>query len=299
MAELFSAPAGFIVQSVEQGYRVVIASEQQENPYSAGTLIPSDVNIFCRKVVTENNTLYEKNASALAGWRDNPEVANDNFESYLGLPIHWPDGEVFGTICVMDFVITDYAQKYLDLMTQLRDMVEDDLAMLNSYAQMREIAMLDPLTGIYNRRALSLLAQQKLNLAARIGFNVCCLFIDINDFKSLNDTFGHEVGDKALIALGDTLKKHLREADIIGRFGGDEFVAVLQVNESSSVNGVIEKIKQSYFIALEQQHIQPLSLSIGASFSEQHLPSYESLLKQADENMYINKQIFKKAKRNA
>jgi diguanylate cyclase (GGDEF)-like protein len=295
MTELFSAPAGFIVQSVDSGYRIVIASEQQENPYDAGTFIPNDVNIFCKKVVTDNSALYEKHASKEVDWLDNPEVTRDGFESYLGLPIHWPNGEVFGTLCVMDFEQTDYQRNYLELIKQLRDMVEDDLEMVNNFVQMREIAMLDPLTNIYNRRALSLLAQQKINLASRLGFDVCCLFIDVNDFKKLNDQFGHEVGDTALMVLADTLRTRLRDADIVGRLGGDEFIAVIQITDKQLIDNVLDKIHDGYKTALAEKSLPSLSLSIGCSFSSEQKEPFETLLDKADQEMYKNKQAFKRS----
>lgn len=293
MTELFSAPAGFVVQASETGYRIVVASEQKDNPYEAGKVVPVDTNIFCKKVVQDNQALYVGNASKDECWQDNPEVTEDGFESYLGLPIHWPDGAVFGTLCVMDFEQTDYQHNYLELIKQLRDMVEDDLAMVNSFVQMREIAMLDPLTNIYNRRALSLLAQQKLNLASRLGFDVCCLFIDLNDFKELNDNFGHEVGDKALVALAQTLKMRLRDADIVGRLGGDEFIAVIQITDKLLIDNVIEKIISSYNHTLAERELPNVTLSIGYSFSSALKESFEALLDKADKAMYKNKQLLK------
>lgn len=297
MTELFSAPAGFVVQATDAGYRIVVASEQRENPYKAGEVVPLDTNIFCKKVVQDNQALYVNHASKDDMWLDNPEVTQDGFESYLGLPIHWPDGEVFGTFCVMDFEQTDYQRNYLELIKQLRDMVEDDLALINSFVQMREIAMLDPLTNIYNRRALNLLAQQKLSLSGRLGFDVCCLFIDINDFKKLNDNYGHEIGDQALIALAKTLKSRLRDADIIGRLGGDEFVALIQISDRLLINNVIDKIINAYHAELADKNLPNLTLSIGRSFSSSEKESFEALLDMADKDMYSVKQAFKVAKK--
>ena len=162
---------------------------------------------------------------------------------------------------------------------------------------MREIAMLDSLTSIYNRRALNLLAQQKLNLALRLGFDVCCLFIDINDFKKLNDTCGHEVGDKALIILADTLKKHLRDADIVGRLGGDEFVAVMQLSDKSKISYIMDKISSEYSKALLKEEVCDLSLSIGYSFTNKQKQPFEALLNDADHAMYKNKQAYRLAKK--
>ncbi|MDJ1182968.1 ATP-binding protein [Roseofilum casamattae] len=134
MAKIFQAPAGFIVQHTNQGYQVVIASQQDSNPYpAAGGVIPLNCNIFCRKIVQTGQKLYVKNAKADPYWDDNPEVAQDGFMSYYGLPVNWPDNTPFGTICVMDFKETDYQQDYLDLMEELRNLIEYDLQLSEQY----------------------------------------------------------------------------------------------------------------------------------------------------------------------
>ncbi|MBG9997669.1 sensor domain-containing diguanylate cyclase [Pseudoalteromonas sp. NSLLW24] len=294
---LFSAPSGYIVQATSKGYRVVIRSNEGGSNFETNPILPPQTPLFCRHVAETNNTLYVNDASNNDTWNTLPEVVEDGVESYLGLPIHWPEGEVFGTLCLKDTKITSYTDEYFELIEQLRDLIEDDLALVYSYEQMREIAMLDSLTNIYNRRALNLLAQQKLNLALRLGFDVCCLFIDINDFKKLNDTFGHEVGDKALIILADTLKTHLRDADIVGRLGGDEFVAVMQVSDKSKINYIMDKISTEYSKALLKEDVCDLSLSIGYSFTNKQKQPFEALLNDADHAMYKNKQAYKLAKK--
>ncbi|ATC85592.1 sensor domain-containing diguanylate cyclase [Pseudoalteromonas arctica] len=294
---LFSAPSGYIVQATSKGYRVVIRSNEGGSNFETNPILPPQTPLFCRHVAETNSTLYVNDASNNDTWNTLPEVVEDGVESYLGLPIHWPEGEVFGTLCLKDTKITSYTDEYFELIEQLRDLIEDDLALVYSYEQMREIAMLDSLTNIYNRRALNLLAQQKLNLALRLGFDVCCLFIDINDFKKLNDTCGHEVGDKALIILADTLKTHLRDADIVGRLGGDEFVAVMQVSDKSKINYIMDKISSEYSKALLKEDVCDLSLSIGYSFTNKQKQPFEALLNDADHAMYKNKQAYKLAKK--
>jgi diguanylate cyclase (GGDEF)-like protein len=290
---LFSAPSGYIVQATSKGYRVVIRANEGGSHFETNPILPPQTPLFCKHVAENNNTLYVNNASNDAQWSSMPEVIEDDVESYLGLPIHWPEGEVFGTLCLKDSKKTSYTDEYFELIEQLRDLIEDDLALIYSFEQMREIAMLDPLTNIYNRRALTLLAQQKLNLALRLGFDVCCLFIDVNDFKKLNDTCGHEAGDKALIILANTLKAHLREADIVGRLGGDEFVAVMQISDKSKLSYIIDKITTEYSKALIKESVCDLSLSIGYSFTENQKQPFDALLNDADQAMYKNKQAYK------
>lgn len=292
---LFSAPSGYIVQVTSKGYRVVIRSNEGGSNFETNPILPPQTPLFCKHVAENNNILYVNDACNNEQWKTMPEVIEGGVQSYLGLPIHWPEGDVFGTLCLKDTKQTSYSDEYFELIEQLRDLIEDDLALVYSYEQMREIAMLDSLTGIYNRRALNLLAQQKLNLALRLGFDVCCLFIDINDFKKLNDTYGHETGDKALIILADTLKTHLRDADIVGRLGGDEFIAVMQVSDKSKISYIMNKISSEYSKALFKEDVCDLSLSIGYSFTNKQKQPFEALLNDADHAMYKNKQAYKLA----
>tara|TARA_B110000046_G_C12967736_1_gene387505 strand:- start:146 stop:1171 length:1026 start_codon:yes stop_codon:yes gene_type:complete len=294
---LFSAPSGYIVQATSKGYRVVIRSNEGGSNFETNSILPPQTPLFCRYVAENNNILYVNDACNNEQWNTMPEVIEDGVQSYLGLPIHWPEGDVFGTLCLKDSKKTSYTDEYFELIEQLRDLIEDDLALIYSFEQMREIAMLDPLTNIYNRRALTLLAQQKLNLALRLGFDVCCLFIDINDFKKLNDTYGHEAGDKALIILANTLKTHLRDADIVGRLGGDEFIAVMQISDKSKLSYIIDKITTEYSKALIKESVCDLSLSIGYSFTENQKQPFDALLNNADQAMYKNKQAYKQAKK--
>ena len=178
-------------------------------------------------MVESDNLLYVNDAASTEMWSAMPEVVENGVNSYLGLPIHWPQGDVFGTLCLKDNKETNYTNEYFELINQLRDLIEDDLALVYNFEKMREIAMLDALTNIYNRRALSLLAQQKLNLSHRLGFDACCLFIDINDFKKLNDSFGHDAGDAALREFGILLNDIVTADNIACRIGGEEFVLML------------------------------------------------------------------------
>ena len=93
--------------------------------------------------------------------------------------------------------------------------------------EIREMSIRDPLTGLYNRRGLFTLVEQQLkNIARTKGSLMTLTFIDIDDMKSINDTLGHDAGDKALIDTANILRQILREADIIARIGGDEFAII-------------------------------------------------------------------------
>ncbi|MGS0827657.1 sensor domain-containing diguanylate cyclase [Shewanella sp. 0m-8] len=289
LAKLFDAPAGFLVQYTKEGFQVTISSEQESNPYASGVVIEPEVNIFCRKIVETGQALYVNNAVLDPCWDSNPEVHNDGFRSYLGVPVFWPCGTTFGTFCVMDYKATDYQKTYIELIAQLKELLESDLALIGSYAQMQQLAITDSLCNINNRRGFNILAEQRIKLAKRTNSLLCLLYLDIDQFKAINDQHGHGVGDAVLQEVSRVLSDTVREADVIGRFGGDEFVALVAIE-----NGVgLDKLKQRLIAAFEQcdysEKLPRFTVSIGSCVVDESI-DIEQLLDAADQDMLKRKQ---------
>ena len=286
MARVFNAPAGFIVQAQQDGYSVLVANRNEKNPYSAGGVIPLDTNIFCKKVVLDNAPLYERHASTNQRWDTNPEVSEDGFESYLGVPIRWPDGSAFGTLCVMDFKITAYDINLQELIEHLRDMLEDDLILIHRFSQMRHIAMLDPLTNIYNRRAVVTLAEHKRDIALKMHMYFYCIFIDLNEFKAVNDQYGHPVGDKVLNGLATAIKAVSRDDDLAGRMGGDEFLMFVQGPSGDWVNDLMQRLTTEFEQLLLAQNLPNVMFSYGHAMTDDKFFDLQQLISLADKAMY-------------
>lgn len=281
MARIFQAPAGFIVQYTPQGYQVVIASDQESNPYPAGVEIAPDTNIFCKKVVQEGKALYVQDAPLDSQWDTNPEVSDDGFRSYLGLPVTWPSGEPFGTICVMDYEVTDYRSEYVDLIGELRDLIEADLEILSQFQEISSLAMTDELTGLYNRRGFLSVAAHYSMLAKRSGFNLGLLYLDMDGLKGINDEFGHKAGDQALVALSASIRSVVRDNDVPARLSGDEFVIMAVAKDQTELDVLSARISGS-------MRDKNLSVSIGSVMLEGNQP-IEYWLQQADSRMYEDK----------
>jgi diguanylate cyclase (GGDEF)-like protein len=152
------------------------------------------------------------------------------------------------------------------------------------------LSLTDELTALYNRRRFFLLTEQCLKMALRTKKRQLLLFIDMDDLKWINDHYGHNEGDHALIGLANILKKTFRESDIIARIGGDEFVVL---SETADENGEIlmtrlyENIRD-YNARASQRY--KLSISIGtARFDPEHPVSIDELLSKADALMYDQK----------
>ncbi len=155
-----------------------------------------------------------------------------------------------------------------------------------------QVAITDELTGLYNRRGFFELAEKQLQLTDRQKNNLCLLFMDLNDLKEINDQFGHETGDYALVETAEILKKFFRKADILSRLGGDEF-AVLMVGKEDEVDerAIISRFQEHLeHINSQADRAYELWISTGAVRYVYDAPcSVEDLLAQADALMYEQK----------
>lgn len=285
LASMYHAPASFLVQYTPKGFQVTISSEQVSNPYPAGIVIEPDVNIFCRKIVESKKPLYVSNALMDPCWDTNPEVHNDGFRSYFGVPILWPDGEPFGTFCVMDYEVTDYQGPYLELIHQLKDILESDLQLVEAFSELQQLAVTDPLTKVNNRRGFYSIANQRINLAKKNDNRLALFYIDIDRFKTINDKHGHNIGDKVLVSVAETLKDNIRSYDVVGRLGGDEFGVLLTIKEYSEIEAFENTVSQC---RLSEELCVDFSLTLGHVEID---PSrdFEDMLTEADKMMLSRK----------
>jgi len=143
----------------------------------------------------------------------------------------------------------------------------------------------DPLTAIPNRRAFYDLAELELNKARRYQKPLSVLYVDIDNFKKINDRLGHHIGDALLCSAAKMIKSNVRAIDIIGRFGGDEFVILLAETGPESVALVARKLRDKLLILMQNRN-WPVTFSIGAVTFENPPESVEQLIMAADRQMY-------------
>ncbi len=155
--------------------------------------------------------------------------------------------------------------------------------------QMRHLAETDPLTGCYNRRALMERLEQEMDRAARYATMLTGMMIDIDNFKQINDTHGHLVGDRVLKQLAQLLRREQRSVDIVARYGGEEFVALLPETTSGESRGFAERILKrvaDYDFGDGGAAVR-VTISIGvASYPDERVSDGQSLLKLADGHLY-------------
>jgi diguanylate cyclase (GGDEF)-like protein len=156
--------------------------------------------------------------------------------------------------------------------------------------EVRSLAITDELTGFYNRRGFLASATHQLKLALRQAQEVLLLFCDIDSMKGINDAFGHQEGDLAIVRAADVLEETFRDSDILARLGGDEFVVLALETSIPSRRAVMPRIEKSLEKANAEESRYKLSFSIGvARFHPQTPSSLGELMARADQDMYLHK----------
>jgi diguanylate cyclase (GGDEF)-like protein len=157
----------------------------------------------------------------------------------------------------------------------------------------RTEAITDELTGLYNRRGFRALAEHQLRIARRNGTDALLLFVDLDDFKPINDRFGHAEGDRALCDVASLLRGTVRETDLVGRVGGDEFVVFVVDADRQTEHAVRARLQQALaFRNLGVARPYALALSVGvARFDHDRSGGLEALLQRADASLYQAKRV--------
>ncbi len=162
---------------------------------------------------------------------------------------------------------------------------------------LRSLSLIDDLTGLYNRRGFTDLGEQYLKLERRKGRGVTMVYMDLDRFKTINDSLGHHVGDRALLKVADILKATFRRSDIVARLGGDEFAVLALEATGESAELLISRLRDrvSEFNRLSREPYR-LSVSIGMARHDAELRMrLEDLLTEADRAMYEEKRRKRKA----
>ncbi len=241
---------------------------------------------FCGHAILADDVFIIENAAEDERFSDNPLVTEGpEIRFYAGAPLAMPSGNNLGTLCIISPEPRKFGPEQSILLHDLSKIVISELVSQRAATQ-------DALTGIHNRRGFEILAQKSMASSARYGWKSALVFLDLNKFKEINDTYGHQAGDQSLVDFSRLLTQMVRESDIIARLGGDEFVVMLMNTEEAEARAKVKVFMQE-LKQYNQQHNQPYELCASYGIVE-YVPkdhaSLEELLSAADELMYHNKQ---------
>jgi len=240
---------------------------------------------FCGHAILCDAPLIVPDATCDDRFENNPLVTGDaHIRFYAGHPLRLPDGAVVGSFCLIDREPRNLDASDIDSLKDFALMVEDEFAAISA-------ASTDALTGLFNRRGFDSLAKFAISSARRRAEPITLAWIDLDNFKEINDTWGHAEGDEALKAIASVMTASLREADLRVRLGGDEFAIIFSDTDEQgawiAMQHLVEQVE-----AWNQTSGKPWKLQFSWGISEfDHNGSGElqAWMKDADEKMYAMK----------
>lgn len=203
------------------------------------------------------------------------------------------DGELVGSINQADVDIHRFEPGIdTSLLERLAHKVSLCLSNVVAHEQLSFLAYHDPLTGLFNRGVFGRILDREFSRATRHDDDLSLIFLDFDDFKTINDTAGHNIGDRALCFLADTLVSQKRKQDIVARFAGDEFVVLLPSTKKERAGQFIRRINKYFEInpLVSGGYTFYIRISHGiSSLSDEGVSNPSGLLKTADSKMYQHK----------
>src|SRR5439155_4211691 len=190
------------------------------------------------------------------------------------------------------FTIPLVIEKNLTVAKIIREREELRKQLEEKNAQLEQMAATDALTGVYNRRHFSRVIEQLFAEAARYEKDLACVMIDLDGYKQLNDSFGHQVGDQLLVIAGKVITANMRRMDVAARYGGDEFVLLLPQATCDDASLAAGRIREEFYQASASllRRKEGVSMSIGiASLKQCRAMHADQLVNQADQALYKSK----------
>jgi diguanylate cyclase (GGDEF)-like protein len=249
----------------------------QEESYCNAALLEDDL------LIAEDVRLDER-TRAIAERRKDSRIV-----TYAAALIKTEDGRKLGTLCITDEIRRPLGAEQLKLLRglarqamnllSLRQAKKDLTAALDT---MTRLAMVDELTGLLNRRAFLQEAEKLQKLASRQQGSVCVAIIDVDRFKQVNDQHGHAAGDRVLKDVAQALRSSLRESDLLGRIGGEEFAVVLPFTNEQNALKRLDQLR----LRVAGQESDGLRVTISGGLSELGARTVGEALKRADVALY-------------
>jgi diguanylate cyclase (GGDEF)-like protein len=203
-----------------------------------------------------------------------------------------PDGTAAAPAIVgmtVVFLVGALGQQLMAFEDMTQELRVTNTRLEKAQSELRELVITDPLTGTRNRRFFDEIINRELQRHRRYGTPLSIVFVDIDRFKAINDTLGHETGDRVLREVALFLLRNIREADYVFRWGGDEFVVLISCSEDEALHRARD-LQQAFAVAPHTAHLPSgVALSVGVVEVAPDTEDIMALIQAADERMYANK----------
>lgn len=288
-----------IIDEHKQWFKSAVGLDVRETPRELS---------FCGHVVFHGETMVIEDATRDERFFDNPIVcAGPNIRFYAGRPLKNHEGFVIGTLCIADSAPRTLSEEELRLLDYLASWVESLFSgrglstvvhnLLRDLDAAKRDSLIDPLLNVWNRRAIIDIMKREEELALRQGTGLSILMVDADNFKRINDVYGHAAGDKILATIADTIRFALRSYDSIGRYGGEEFLVVLPHAGSEDGFKLAERLRSEVSrqrIMVDAETIRcTVSIGIASADAGEHQSDKRSLIADADHALLKAKDLGK------
>jgi diguanylate cyclase (GGDEF)-like protein/putative nucleotidyltransferase with HDIG domain len=217
----------------------------------------------------------------------NPE-AGIKYRSMASLPL-FKDDVLLGALSVYSLDLEQYSDDHMRLLETVTRLASDALGNAMQHAEAESNALTDPLTGLPNARYLALRFEEEAARARRTDRSFQVVMLDLDEFKNVNDTYGHKTGDKMLREVAHLISGQLREYDFLARYGGDEFVALVQEVVGAQVEDLclrIESAVSKFSMAVGKNRFARVGISVGTATFGVDGETLDHLVVAADNEMY-------------
>jgi diguanylate cyclase (GGDEF)-like protein len=221
-----------------------------------------------------------------------PYGDNLKIESILAVPVKLK-GKIIGMISAQSYQPQAYTQDDQELLEMLAAHAAIAFENARLFAQSQKLASTDSLTTIYNRRRFFELAEREFKRAIRFERPLAMIMLDVDNFKNINDNYGHPSGDRALSEIAKICLHELRDVDIFGRYGGDEFIALLPETTLTQATNIAERVRieiQNSKLTLPNNAVISTTVSLGVVSLDASCGSLSILMERADQALYKSKQ---------
>lgn len=235
---------------------------------------------FCTHAIKTTEPFIIPNALEDDRFVNSPLVTGyPHIRSYAGIPLMTPDGYNIGSLCAMDDKPREFTAAEISILKNFAKLVVDEL-------ELRQVLSTDQLTGVMARAAWFDVAAGEVTRARRYERPLSLLVLDIDHFKSVNDQLGHTAGDAVLREVAQVVQKQLRQSDVLGRFGGEEFVALLPETGLADAAFFAERIRKAVKEASYPGHDDlSCTISIGIAELSQNEEKIGTLFERADNSV--------------